>query len=126
VSSNSDSKLRRLLQALTEDADEDDVSPTDLLRYQDVIDCGKTGLHVALEKEQQETVWLLLWLASGLPTEAFPQEVKQAAQTMQAGRGTSGGVDIRGLRDEEGRTAEDVARGNGVWAGLLGAGVLRA
>lgn len=115
-----------LLNAIEEDRDEDDMSPTDLLRYQDPLEGMKTGLHMALEKNQQEAVWLLLWLASSLPTGAFPEEVTEAAQVMNAGRSTAEGTDIRSLRDEEYRTAEEVAASlGGVWAGLVGAGVLR-
>jgi hypothetical protein len=115
-----------LLNAIEEDSDEGDMSPAELLRYQDPLDGNKTGLHVAVEKNQQEAVWLLLWLASEYPTSAFPEEVSQAAQVMGAGRGTARGHDIRTLRDEQGRSAEDVAGSMGnTWAGLLGAGVLK-
>ena len=115
-----------LLNAIEEDPDEGDMSPAQLLRYQDPLDGGKTGLHVALEKNQQEAVWLLLWLASEFPTSAFPEEVKQVAQVMGAARETARGPDIRGLKDEQGKTGEDVAGSMGSWwAGLLGAGVLK-
>jgi hypothetical protein len=115
-----------LLQAIQEDPDEGDMSPSELLRYQDPLDGGKTGLHVAVEKGQQEAVWLLLWLASGLPTQAFPEEVVHAAEQMEASRETAHGTDIRTLHDDEDRTAEDVARRMGnTWAGLLGAGILK-
>ncbi len=115
-----------LLKAIQEDPDEGDMSPTDLLRYQDPLDGGKTGLHVTLEKGQQEAVWLLLWLASGLPMQAFPKEIVHAAEQMEAGRETAQGTDIRTLRDEEDRTGEDVARDMGnTFASLLGAGILQ-
>lgn len=115
-----------LLKALEEEPDEGDMSPAELLRFQDPLDGQKTGLHVAIERSQQEAVWLLLWLASSLPTHAFPDEVAQAAENLEAGRETAGGVDIRVLRDEQGRTAEEVAGGMGdVWTGLLAAGILR-
>ena len=115
-----------LLKAIEEDPDEGDMSPADLLRYQDPLDALKTGLHVAVERTQQESVWLLLWLASGLQTQVFPEEVSQAAEVMGASRATAQGSDIRGLRDKQGRTAEDVAKTLGsTWAVLLGAGILR-
>lgn len=115
-----------LLDAIDEDADEGDMSPAELLRYQDPLDGGKTGLHVALEKSQQDVVWLLLWVASEFPTWAFPDEVANAAQVMGAGRETARGPDIRSLRDEQGRTAEDIARGmEDTWEGLLEAGFLK-
>ena len=120
------SGIVELLNAISEDLDEGDLSPAQLLRYQDPLDGEKTGLHVALEKSQAEAVWLLLWLASELPTAAFPDEMVRAAGVMGAGREmVGGGSDIREFRDEQGRSAEDVAGSMGdVWAGLLGAGVL--
>lgn len=115
-----------LLNALEEDPDEGDMLPAELLRYQDPLDGNKTGLHVAIEKNQLEAVWLLLWLASEYPTSAFPEEVSRAAQVMGAGRETARGPEIRALRDEQGRNAEDVAGSMGnTWASLLGAGVLK-
>ncbi|TVY75985.1 hypothetical protein LSUE1_G006449, partial [Lachnellula suecica] len=109
-----------LLMAIEEDRDEEDMSPAELLRYQDPLEGMKTGLHMAVEKNQQEAVWLLLWLASSVPTNAFPEEVAQAAQEMGAGRETASGVDLRSLRDEQHRSAEDVARGMGGSLGRLG------
>lgn len=116
-----------LLNALEDDPDEGDMSPSTLLRYQDPLDSMKTGLHVAIERSQQEAVWLLLWLASGLPNHVFPGEVVQAAESLQVYRGTAEGVDIRALRDGEGRTGEYVAGSmGGEWAALLRAGLLRS
>ena len=115
-----------LLKALEEDADEGDMSPGELLRWQDPLDGMKTGLHVAIERGQQEAVWLLLWLASGLQTQSFPVEVAQAAEAMDSERETANGADIRGLRDGQEQTAADVARSMGSkWTGLLMEGVLQ-
>jgi hypothetical protein len=116
-----------LLKALEEDADEGDMSPGQLLRWQDPLDGMKTGIHVAIERGQQEVVWLLLWFASGLQTQSFPSEVAQAAEAMGFTRQTANGADIRRLRDEQERTAADVAQSMGnAWTGLLMAGVLQA
>jgi len=116
-----------LLKAIEEDSDEGDLSPMELLRYQDPLDRMSTALHLALEKSQHETVWLLLWLASELPTTEFPEAILQAAEVMGAGRETVHGPDIRGIRDVEGRTAEDVAGSMGsTWAELLRSGILRS
>lgn len=116
-----------LLRAMNEDPDEEDMSTAELLRYQDPLDGMKTGLHIAIEKSQQESAWLLLWLASELPTASFPDEVAQAAGTMGAGRETAQGPDIRNLRDEQNRTANDVAGTMGhTWGGMLAAGALTA
>lgn len=115
-----------LLNAIEEDRDEEDMSPSDLLRYQDPLDENKTGLHVAMEKSQQEVVWLLLWLASHLQTEVFPEEVVEAAHKLDASRKFAEGADIRGFRDDQHRNAEDIARNiPTVWGGLLGAGILK-
>lgn len=120
------SGIIELLKAVEEDRDEDDLSPGELLRYRDPLEGEKSGLHVAIEREQQEVVWLLLWLASELPESVFPDEVLGAARGLEAERSLGGrGEDIRALRDGEGRRGEDVARGmSPVWAGLVNAGVL--
>ena len=123
--------LQVLSTASTEDDDEEEetMPPSALLRFQDPLDNSRTGLHKAIENQQQETVWLLLWLASKLPTEAFPEEVRQAAVTLGAGRefvaGDGDGEDVRALRDGEGRNAEDVARSVGGWEGMVEGGLLR-
>ena len=115
-----------LLQAIEEDSDEGDMSPAEVLRYQDPLDGMKTGLHVAVEKSQQEAVWALLWLASEVPTSAFPEEVTRDAQSMGSSRQTTQGPDIRGLRTSSGKSAADVAETmGGTWAALLGAGFLQ-
>lgn len=112
---------------IDEEEDEEEegtMTPHEIVRWQDPLDGGKTGLHVALEKGQEEVVWLLLWLSSGLETSEFPEVVAEAAKQMQAER-LGGAEDIRGLRDEAERTPADVARQMGTaWAGLVGAGVL--
>lgn len=114
-----------LLNALEEDPDEEDMSGKDLLRFQNPLDGGKSGLHVAIEKSQQESVWLLIWLASPFPTEQFPEEVLRAAETMGAGRSTAEGVDIRVLKDENGLSAKNYAERMGhSWAELLESGAL--
>jgi len=107
-----------------DDEEEGSMTPHEIVRWQDPLSSGNTGLHVALEKGQEEVVWLLLWLGSGLETSEFPEVVVEAAKQMQAER-LGGAEDIRGLRDEAERTPADVARQMGsVWAGLVGAGVL--
>jgi hypothetical protein len=120
------SGIIELLKDIEENEDEESMSPAEIVRFQDPIEGMRTGLHVAVERMQQEAVWLLLWLASDLNTHVFPEEVSQAAEVLGAGRDTAGGTDIRSLRDEQERTAEDVAGTMGCWAALVGAGVLRA
>jgi hypothetical protein len=121
------SGIVQMLKDLEDNEDEGEMSSGEILRYQDPLDGMKTGLIVAVLKGQQEVVWLLLWLASGLHTQAFPEEVSQAAQVMGADRATASGVDIRTLSDEQSRTAEDLAWSMGdTWGALLGEGLLRA
>lgn len=116
-----------LLKALDEDPEEGEMSPAEILRWQDPLDGMKSGLHLAVERNQQEALWLLLWLASNIPTHAFPEEVTQAAEQMDAGREPADkGEDVRRLRDEQERSAEDVATSMGNnYAGILAAGILR-
>ncbi len=117
----------QLLKDLEDNEDDEEMAPGEILRYQDPLDGMKTGLIVAILNGQQEVVWLLLWLTSGLHTQAFPEEVSRVAQVMGADRATASGVDIRTLSDEQSRTAEDLARSMGdTWGVLLGEGLLRA
>lgn len=111
-----------------EKQDEEEMSAAQILRYQDPLDGNKSSLHLALEKGQSETVFLLLWLASKVPDEDFPEQVVHAALSMGAGRElVDGGVDIRDLRDEMGRAPGDVAvEIGGQWQNLVMAGLLKS
>lgn len=99
-----------------------------LVRYQDPLSAMKSALHLAVENTQEEALWLLLWLASAMPTTAFPEPARQAAEAMGVGRLTvTPDGDIRSLRDSQGRTPEDLARQmqmSASWSGLVEAGVL--
>ena len=98
-----------------------------LLRYQDPIGEMQSGLHAAVQAQSREVAWLLLLLASNLPLLEFPPEVFQEAEALGIMRGlTEDKVDIRSLRDANGKTAEDLAREvGGVWAtGWIGTGKL--
>jgi hypothetical protein len=120
-----------------DDSDEDDegdvsMSSTDgpqkevgidrMLRYQDPIGDMQSGLHAAVHAQSREVAWLLLLLASNLPLLEFPPEVFQEAESMGIMRGlTEDKVDIRSLRDANGKTAEDIANDvGGVWNGWTG------
>lgn len=99
---------------------------TSLVCYQDPLSSMKTGLHLAVENRQEEVLWLLLWLSSTLPNTAFPGPARHSAESMGIGRlsATSDG-DVRGLRDAQGRTAEDLAQQlQEFWSPLLDTGVL--
>ena len=89
--------------------------PADILRYQDPLGSMVSGLHLAVINGTVEVIWLLLLLASNLDHSQFPMEVKRAAEQMGTTReDQTGKIDIRTLRDSDGMTAEDIARGT-VW-----------
>ncbi|KAH6652896.1 hypothetical protein BKA67DRAFT_303638 [Truncatella angustata] len=116
-----------LLRDLSQDAgDEPSMNTTQLLRYQDPLNGSKSGLHLAVERAQDEVVWLLLWLASPLSTEFFPAAAVQQAQIMDIQRPTTTrDQDIRLLQDHSGQTAESVAASmDGIWTITLQAKVL--
>lgn len=110
------------------DADDEgkEVGIDKLLRYQDPIGEMQSGLHAAVQAQSREVAWLLLLLASNLDLMEFPPEVFQEAESMGIMRGlTEDKVDIRSLRDANGRTAEDIANEvGGVWNGWTGNGRL--
>jgi hypothetical protein len=93
-----------------------------MLRYQDPIGDMQSGLHAAVHAQSREVAWLLLLLASNLPLLEFPAEVFQEAEALGIMRGlTEDKVDIRSLRDANGKTAEDIAKEvGGVWVGWTG------
>jgi len=116
-----------------EDADEDvqmgstdnparEVGIDKLLRYQDPIGNMQSGLHAAVQAQSREVAWLLLLLASNLNLLEFPAQVFQEAEALGIMRGlTEDKVDIRSLRDADGKTAEDLAAEiGGVWIGWTG------
>lgn len=120
-----------LVQALQEDSsaedDENSMPPNEILRCRDPLDRYNSALHVAIEKFQPDVAWLILWLASSLPTEEFPQDAVRAAQVLGASRETAtAGLDVRSLKDEDGYTAGDLAeRLGGSWSAIVGSGILK-
>ena len=117
-----------------DDGDEDEESPVqgtghsiDVLRYQDQIGSMDSGLHVAVQNQRIEVVWLLLLLASTLKIGQFPAAVLQAAQNFGLQReNQSGKADIRSLKDSRGMTAEQRAAGiGGPWTEWLQSGRLK-
>ncbi|CAO2653951.1 Nn.00g106840.m01.CDS01 [Neocucurbitaria sp. VM-36] len=97
-----------------------------MLRYQDPIGEMQSGLHAAVQAQSREVAWLLLLLASNLDLLEFPPQVFQEAAALGIMRGlTEDKVDIRSLRDANGKTAEDIANEiGGVWVGWTGNGRL--
>lgn len=98
----------------------------EILRYQDPIGDMQSGLHAAAANGHREVAWLLLLLASSYPELEFPALVFQEAAALGVMReDQQEKVDIRSLKDAQGRTAEDVARDAGiVWHGWIGNGRL--
>lgn len=96
------------------------------IRYQDPLAEMRSGLHLAIEKKQEEAVWLLLWLVSTIPDDGFPSPARHAAESLGVGRlQVTAEGDIRGLKDGQGRSAADLAQQiQGPWIALLQAGVL--
>lgn len=111
---------------LLQDASGEGADVGELIRYQDPLAEMKSGLHLAVENQQEEVVWLLLWLSSTVPSESFPEMARQSAESMGLGRlHVDAAGDVRGLRDSQGRDAETMAQQSaGSLAGLLNAGVL--
>ena len=109
-----------------DDAPNKDVGIDRLLRYQDPIGEMQSGLHAAVQAQSREVAWLLLLLASNYDLMEFPPLVFQEAAAMGIMRGlTEDKVDIRSLRDANGKTAEDYANEiGGVWNGWTGNGRL--
>lgn len=126
-----------LLTDLDSPADDDDdadreedgpaLSATQILTWRDPLNGARSALHVALEAQQEEAVWLLLWLGSGARGEDFPEAVVQVAQAMglpRRGEGLAAGEDVRFVRDERGRTAGDVCLELGApWTRLVEGGL---
>jgi len=98
----------------------------EILRYQDPIGDMQSGLHAAVTGGSREVAWLLLLLASELPELDIPALVYQEAATLGIMReDQTGKVDIRSLRDAQGRSAEQLASAAGsIWNGWVGNGRL--
>ncbi|KAI0875651.1 hypothetical protein GGS24DRAFT_499605 [Hypoxylon argillaceum] len=109
-----------------EDGEDSSLSTAQLIRYQDPLGNMKSGLHLAIEQGREEVVWLLLWIASPLRTDAFPGSLREIAQAMGLQRpDTPPSDDIRALEDDRGRAAEAIAaEREGAWVTLLQANVL--
>ena len=96
----------------------------DILRYQDPIGSMRSGLHVAIQNEQEEVVWLLLYLASGLDLDKSPGQMLMAThdsgirpedrrpepdiRTLENAEGITPGLLARSMRTSWGSVLEDV------------------
>ncbi|KAI2640317.1 hypothetical protein GGS21DRAFT_412086 [Xylaria nigripes] len=117
-----------LLRDIDENGQEEaTLSPAQLIRYQDPLANMKSGLHLAIEQDNEEVVWLLLWIASPLHADVFPVSLREIAWAMGLQRpAISSSDDIRLLRDDQGRIAEAIAaEKEGIWVPLLESNVLR-
>ncbi|KAL9120702.1 MAG: hypothetical protein Q9187_002743 [Circinaria calcarea] len=94
----------------------------DILRYQDPLGSMYSGLHLAVIHNKPVIIWLLLFLASQVNLDLFPHEVLQAAEESdltEQRKHRMGGVDIRALRDADGRTAVQHANGGSIGSDLI-------
>ncbi|PHH79693.1 hypothetical protein CDD80_4058 [Ophiocordyceps camponoti-rufipedis] len=98
----------------------------ELLGWTDKTNNDSSLLHVAVVKQHEEAVWLLLWLMSELPIESFPPAVRDVVKAMNLPRLHVGKtLDIRNKKDRFGRTAEGLARQKPeAWAAMLEAKLL--
>ncbi|KAM7185045.1 hypothetical protein V8F20_011951 [Naviculisporaceae sp. PSN 640] len=104
--------------SLLSDIDNDsevDITAAKLLPWTDPLNGGKSAIHVAVESNQEEVFWLLLWLGSNLFTNVFPTPVIQTAGAMGLTRRDEVPVeeDVRFVKDEAGRTVKDVCLQSG-------------
>ncbi|MCJ1352711.1 MAG: hypothetical protein MMC33_002695 [Icmadophila ericetorum] len=97
-----------LLKAVEDDSEEEEegpqMSPSDILRYQDPTGSLHSGLHIAVMSGQVGVIWLLLWITSSLEVYKFPIELFRAAEEHAMGREDLGPnkMDIRALTDASG------------------------
>lgn len=117
-----------MLQEGDEDDDEDEAvedeqgekREVDMLRYQDPLGDMQSGLHAAVTAGSREVAWLLLLLASNLDLQQFPPEVFQEASVlgiMRNDQDVASKVDIRELKDTDGKSAADLAQENVIFNG---------
>lgn len=92
-----------------------------LLSYRDPLAGGRNALHVAVEHGKPDAFWLLLWVASGLPTDNFSTEMRQTMGSIRLERGR--GEDLRFVKDVEGRTPGDYATASGLWDEWVDGGI---
>ena len=108
-------------------ADSSAAHKLDILRYQDQFGSMGSGLHMAIQNQRMEVIWLLLLLASTLKMDEFPSAAVQAAQNLGIQRADqSGKADIRSLKDSQGTTAEQRAASiGGIWTEWIQSGRLK-
>jgi hypothetical protein len=101
----------------------------EVLRYQGTFEgIEGSGLHVAIRYGREDVAWLLLALASSLDWSKFPPPVLQAmARYSLTPKDRKAGVDIRTIKDSDGKTARSLAEElGGVWKTWISAGRLES
>ncbi|KAK3350190.1 hypothetical protein B0T25DRAFT_261852 [Lasiosphaeria hispida] len=109
------------------DSDSDvDATAAQLIRWTDPLNDGRSALHVALESNQEEVFWLLLWLGSAVHTSVFPLAAAQGAEQLGLSRGqVSRDEDVRFIKDEAGCSPAQILSELGPpWSIYVEAGLL--
>jgi hypothetical protein len=111
-----------------DDADEHQVQPdTDILSYTGTFEgIEGSGLHVAIRYGREDVAWLLLCLASSLDWARFPSQVLGAMEGLGLSKQDRvPGVEIRSIKDAEGRSPESLAQElGGTWKAWVESGRL--
>ncbi len=118
--------IEAIASVLRDEEDEGTSPTTDVLRYQDPTGSLVSGLHVAVQAEKPEVVWLLLLLASNLDLGYVPPELHQALGSFGLMKqDQTGKMDIRSLTDADGKTAAQLAASiGGIWSDWIRSGRL--
>jgi len=117
--------ILHLIKDDLEDDAEDEEDQTDMLRYQGTFEgIDGSALHVAVQYQQEEVAWLLLAMASSLDWSKFPAPVLQAMESLGLSKNDrKANPDIRALKDDKGRTPQDLAEEiGGQWSGWVADG----
>jgi hypothetical protein len=106
---------------------EEEIEKVDLLRYQRTFEgIEGSGLHVAIRYNQEEVAWLMLVLGSSLDWAQFPPRVLQGMKALNLSKEErKAGIDVRSLKDSEGRNAAALAQEvGGLWLDWCNSGRL--
>lgn len=95
-----------------------------LALYQEPLADMKSALHFAVEYRRERAIWLMLWLASTIPSGSFPNRIRSSLKFRGVLRlyirdGVDIDLDIRSLHDSHGRTAQHIAQAAS-WGGERG------
>lgn len=118
-----DAVIHMIKEESEDDAEEED--QTDILRYVGTFEgISGSALHVAVRYQREEIAWLLLAMASEIDWSKFPQLVLQAMKSLGLSKDDrKGNPDIRTLKDDEGRTPQQLAEQvGGPWSSWVADG----